>query len=177
MFSLDLWNHYYIFQVVWISTSSGYEHKTWTKRKLQCGRLRYGGTHRRIANPVGRERLNHRRKPQFVYYANAIQRSNEVGGLLCGSWVYRTCAGKGLINESCTVRGWTMSMFVETEASFLVRLVPVSYPDVIFLSYSIPSVTIISPRHSSSQKWSIFWEPRVITITQLRNLRAWFIRA
>lgn len=58
-----------------------------------------------IANLVGRERLNHRRKPQFVYYANAIQRPNEVGGLLCGSWVYRTCAGKGLINESCTVRG------------------------------------------------------------------------
>jgi len=53
-----------------------------TKRKLQYGQLRHGRTHRRIANPVGRERLNHRRKPQFVYYANAIQRSNEVGGLL-----------------------------------------------------------------------------------------------
>lgn len=53
-----------------------------TKQKLQYGRLRYDRTHRRIANPVGRERLNHRRKPQFVYYANAIQRSNEVGGLL-----------------------------------------------------------------------------------------------
>lgn len=39
-------------------------------------------TQRGIANPVGRERLNHRRKPQFAYYANAIQRSNEVGGLL-----------------------------------------------------------------------------------------------
>lgn len=40
------------------------------------------GMHRRMANPVGRGRLNHRRKPQFAYYANAIQRSNEVGGLL-----------------------------------------------------------------------------------------------
>lgn len=70
----------------------------------RCGTQ--AASQRLVANPVGRGQLNHRRKPQFAYYANAIQRSNEVGGLLVrGSWVYRTCADEGLINESCTVRG------------------------------------------------------------------------
>lgn len=144
----------------WFEFQWGPGHETRTKRKLQYGRLRHGGTHRRIANLVGRERLNHRRKPQFVYYANAIQRSNEVGGLLCGSWVYRTCAGKGLINESCTARGhdaWPVD--VCRGRSFNSRSSNISRRIIPFL-YGSACNSIISPPAQFPRKSDRYFESR-----------------